>query len=357
MGVFKHYKAIVGTRISDEDWEQIKPAIAKENRHNILVVSFAFALMMALTPLASQFSLRIRNARNLYLVALCASLVIHWLTSRVQPDNVRAIAVLTYMMISLLLIYATVLGTVFAAGQVATAFPAFVLASPLLFSDRRRHIIICILIHTVFFVCMAAAFDDANLFADDIINSCVFSAISIAINSYMLTVKFSQEYSQLRLAELSSKDMLTNVKNRNSYEQALKDAPKSCDQSLICVFADLNGLHELNEVSGHAVGDAMLKCVGSTLRDVFGDDDTYRIGGDEFVVFVHDMDESEVKSRVEIARRKTEEESCHVSFGVAQAQMPDIDITDLVKRAERQMYSDKRRYYEREGIDRRGRLD
>ena len=85
--------------------------------------------------------------------------------------------------------------------------------------------------------------------------------------------------------------------------------------------------------------------------------DTYRIGGDEFVSFACDIDEKQVLAKVHAVRCMTEERSCHVSLGVAEAKAPNIDMIDLVKHAERQMYGDKRHYYEREGKDRRGRLD
>ena len=168
--------------------------------------------------------------------------------------------------------------------------------------------------------------------------------------------KMASLYAELKLAELSAKDLLTGTKNRNSYEQAIFEYPMSCERNLYCVFADLNGLHELNETTGHESGDKMLKCVGNAMVAAFGEKDTYRIGGDEFVSFACDIDEKQVLAKVHAVRCMTEERSCHVSLGVAEAKAPNIDMIDLVKHAERQMYGDKRHYYEREGKDRRGRL-
>ncbi len=169
--------------------------------------------------------------------------------------------------------------------------------------------------------------------------------------------KMASLYAELKLAELSAKDLLTGTKNRNSYGQAIFEYPMSCERNLYCVFADLNGLHELNETTGHESGDKMLKCVGNAMVAAFGEKDTYRIGGDEFVSFACDIDEKQVLAKVHAVRCMTEERSCHVSLGVAEAKAPNIDMIDLVKHAERQMYGDKRHYHEREGKDRRGRLD
>ncbi|MBM7000527.1 GGDEF domain-containing protein [bacterium] len=342
---------------SEEHWGAIRAQIARENHHNILAVSLVFAVMMAIMPLFSPLSAKISAARQWYVIVMVCSLLVYVVALRVKPERVKAVTVLMYVMISLLLVYATVLGTIYATGQIATAYPAFVLASPLLFADRKRRIAACIAIHTALFVCMAVLFDESGFVVDDVINSCLFAGISVVINANVLNTKFRQEYTQIRLEELSGKDLLTGSRNRNSYEQALARYPHACAHSLACVFADLNGLHELNATIGHAGGDAMLKCVGNAMRVAFGEEDTYRIGGDEFVSFAPDIDDAELQSRVRAVRGMTEERSCHVSIGVARAELPDIDMNDLVRRAERQMYDDKRRYYERTGFDRRGRLD
>lgn len=346
-----------GKSVPDEQWDEIQQSVSEENHRNLLAASLAFVAMLLALILLSPLSLKLTLSRPLYEIMIVSSLVVYAVTRHVRADDWKAVRFLTYLMISMFLAYATVLGTVFSTGQIATAFPAFVLASPLLFTDRRRHINVCIVIHTAFFVCMALAFDSPNLIADDIINSCLFAIVSMAINSYLIGIKLRNEYAQLQLAELGRKDLLTGVKSRNSYERALLEYPTRCKLSLSCIFADLNGLHELNEKAGHANGDEMLKCVSAALKTAFGADDVYRIGGDEFVVLACDIGEKELRLKVEHARRLTERQSCHVSFGASRSEVPIPDVNELVKRAELEMYADKRRYYEQEGIDRRGRRD
>lgn len=357
MSVFERFRQALRTQVTDDQWEKIKPRIAEENLHNIRVVSVGFLVMMLIMLLFSPLSPSMALARPLYLTMAVCSVVVYQTALHIKPTSGRAIRILTYTMVSLLLGYATILGTVFEAGQVATAFPAFVLVSPLLFTDRRRNIIRCIIIHTVFFIGMLLAFDDSWMIADDIINSCLFSTISIGINSYMLNVKLKQEYTQLKLAELSSQDLLTGIKNRNANEQALPSYPGRCRMSLGCIFADLNGLHELNEVKGHAAGDSSLQYVSHALKRTFGEKDAYRIGGDEFVVFVCDPEAGEIEDRIDEVRRITEERGCHVSLGISVQKVPHIDMGEIVMRAERHMYRDKRRYYQRTGFDRRGTRD
>ncbi|MDD7364902.1 MAG: GGDEF domain-containing protein [Olsenella sp.] len=345
----------VWRKTSDEQWRRILPSVTKANRRSVRVVSVAFSLMMLICILISNFSSKMSNALPLYVVSLGCSIAMYAMASKVDDGDERAVSVLTYVTISGLLVYSTILGTLFNSDQMAASFPAFVLASPLLFMDKRRRLVTCIGIHALFFLCMALAFDNPRFVVDDVTNSCLFSAVSVGINSYLLNVKLNHEYVQARLSELTWIDLLTGVRNRNSYERALAGLASSCKLSLTCVFADLNGLHELNEESGHSVGDERLKCVAAMLSSAFGGDDTYRIGGDEFVSFCRDLDAAAVTAKVAAVRAETEAAHCHVSLGVSTAKAPGIDVDELVKLAERQMYEDKRRYYERTGFDRRGR--
>jgi hypothetical protein len=230
-------------RLTDEQLKQIWPRVAQENRKNIVLVSAAFLLMMIILALLSIVAVRLRRAFPFYLVMMACSVCMILVVKRIPPTNERAIGFLVYVLISMLLLYSTIYGTVFSADQLATAYPAFVLASPMLFTDKRRRLITCIVIHTAFFVVMAIAFDYESNALYDIISSCLFAAVSVGINSYILNVKLQQEYSRLRLAELSAKDLLTGTKNRNSYEQEISGYPASCKRNLVCVYADLNGLH------------------------------------------------------------------------------------------------------------------
>ena len=50
------------------------------------------------------------------------------------------------------------------------------------------------------------------------------------------------------------------------------------------MYADMIGLHEVNNHLGHKQGNRMLCEFADAARAFFGDDRLYRIGGDEFVI-------------------------------------------------------------------------
>lgn len=145
------------------------------------------------------------------------------------------------------------------------------------------------------------------------------------------------------IQRMGTTDSLTSLRNRNAYEQMLEQYEKSRPNRLTCVYADANGLHELNNSQGHAAGDKMLQFVAHTLADAFPDGFVYRIGGDEFLVFT-DMDLEKTAQQAAKAKQKTEENGYHVSIGTASGDQTFSPVS-IVKSAEQKMYEDKRQYY------------
>lgn len=140
--------------------------------------------------------------------------------------------------------------------------------------------------------------------------------------------------------KLATTDLLTNLKNRNAYEQAVAQYKEVAPAGLSCVYADVNGLHELNNSQGHAAGDKMLQTVAKVFVEYFGQEYVYRIGGDEFLIFV-ETDLDKVSEKASAAKEKVIEAGYHVSVGTASGG----DVASVVKVAELRMYEDKKRYY------------
>lgn len=152
--------------------------------------------------------------------------------------------------------------------------------------------------------------------------------------------------------EQGEKDALTGMYNRNRYEADLYSIQTQGYKSLACIYIDVNGLHELNNAKGHSAGDAMLKTVAMQIKNRFGTGLTYRIGGDEFVIFMSDQSEKEADMMCRQLAKTLEEEGYHISAGVQWTS--DISsIESLIKMAEKKMYAEKKKYYEQEANDRR----
>ena len=121
------------------------------------------------------------------------------------------------------------------------------------------------------------------------------------------------------------------------------------------MYIDANGLHELNDTKGHEEGDRMLKAVASAVIRCFGQENTYRIGGDEFVVLCTDRPKGEIEDCIRSIVDQVTDAGYSVSVGMALHARDESNMRLLVKEAETCMYREKQRYYAQSEHDRRRR--
>lgn len=157
-----------------------------------------------------------------------------------------------------------------------------------------------------------------------------------------------------KMYELSYKDMLTGIGNRNMYISVMDNFEENPPEALGVVFVDINGLKIANDKFGHDYGDRMIKSVAEGMYNIFGEE-TYRIGGDEFVAFMVDCTKEEFEDKVLALRGYEQEESfCAFSIG-ADFCVGNVNILQQLEHSDSMMYSEKQRYYSKKNNDRRSR--
>lgn len=219
------------------------------------------------------------------------------------------------------------------------------LAVPLLFVMPPVQHISNILFFAVIFIGLALHVETRRIAVIDTIDCVVFGMVSSIISSFMMVSMHQNFLSELRLRRFANFDILTNMQNRNAYESSRDSWAKKCTVSLSCVYVDVNGLHELNNASGHEKGDQMLQTVALELQGRFGRDNCYRTGGDEFVAFVQDEPETAVRAATDELIRALERKGCSAAIGVATQNAGSMDLDTLIRQAEQQMYQAKEEHY------------
>ena len=159
---------------------------------------------------------------------------------------------------------------------------------------------------------------------------------------------------QGELAHQATTDPLTGLANRRGLERAI--GTRRGRRPFVMLLIDVDGLKDLNDASGHQVGDTLLQRVARACQDAARAGDVVaRIGGDEFAVFVADAQWSEgqvVAERMEaaISRIEVGGRFARASIGTA-AGAPHDDPTEVLARADRKMYEAKRAAREVRGDD------
>ena len=99
----------------------------------------------------------------------------------------------------------------------------------------------------------------------------------------------TNEANQKELSYRIMHDPLTGVYNRNGYELYLGDKASLERSALLLV--DVDRFKTVNDTYGHSAGDRVLTLIAKVLREHFGDEDAVcRIGGDEFAIFIRNVD-------------------------------------------------------------------
>ncbi len=99
------------------------------------------------------------------------------------------------------------------------------------------------------------------------------------------------------LNSLSYKDLFTGLKNRNSYRELLKHYQIHGVTTLGVAYIDVEDLRVINEVHGHKYGDQLIFRLSKKLVEIFGVN-TFRLGGNEFVVLCERILESKFESKI-----------------------------------------------------------
>jgi diguanylate cyclase (GGDEF)-like protein/PAS domain S-box-containing protein len=150
-------------------------------------------------------------------------------------------------------------------------------------------------------------------------------------------------------------DPLTNLPNRRLLTDRLRQAVVKArrDQArLALIFVDLDKFKPVNDRHGHAAGDQLLQAVAHRLRTCVRESDTVaRIGGDEFVVFLaaigQSQDALQVAEKVHAALRVPfylpTGQSVQISSSAGIALYPEhgLDEAELSHHADVAMYSAK----------------
>lgn len=117
------------------------------------------------------------------------------------------------------------------------------------------------------------------------------------------------EFTRARLSEeemTARTDKLTGLYNRRGFEAefpSFMDRAKAIGGGLAVIAMDLDKFKPVNDTMGHAAGDFVLRGVGKILSEgVRKSDLPCRVGGDEFILLLADLDEQRARERAEAVR-------------------------------------------------------
>ena len=171
------------------------------------------------------------------------------------------------------------------------------------------------------------------------------------LNDALCKAHAALEAAHGRLREKSRRDPMTGFLNRDAFFSAVESSRRRTDRGAFLLI-DADHFKRINDNYGHLVGDdALVEIADAIRRSVRERDMVGRIGGEEFGAMLAGASTEEAAAIAERIRRAVEE----VCFMPGQGQTmkltvsigattcwPDALITDLMRKADRQLYRAKR---------------
>lgn len=162
---------------------------------------------------------------------------------------------------------------------------------------------------------------------------------------------------EAQLDHLTNFDPLTDLPNRSLVQSRLEHAlerAKRHSGHVGVLYIDLDHFKSVNDSLGHKAGDELLRCVSERLAGRVRKEDTLsRLGGDEFMLVIELLDESQVAADVarDLLAQLALPFSClgghevflGASIGISIYPDDGEDVADLMRHAEVAMYQAKER--------------
>jgi len=163
------------------------------------------------------------------------------------------------------------------------------------------------------------------------------SELQLFAHLVQLALKTAERRESLVLQSMS--DPLTSLCNRRGFEHYMESM-----QSLrgILIFVDVDRLKRVNQLFGYQLADEKLKTLGTILGAAFRSTDCVcRWGGDEFLLFLKESDQSAAEIRVrEVITEIREATALTLSFGIAEVNLAYQDqnlLTEALEKAQEAM--------------------
>lgn len=180
-----------------------------------------------------------------------------------------------------------------------------------------------------------------------------------ALGVKILNMQESLHEQIMKVREQAYFDVMTGASSKTRYLEDTEHVQELMNENkirfVVAVF-DIVSLKTINDNFGHAAGDRVIKDTGRILVRIFGKENVYRIGGDEFIVGRSSADSKDMEKWLrefdEAVEQKNKEDRHYDEFPLAVSRGfaeyrpgSDLKFNDVFKRADSRMYEDKDAFY------------
>lgn len=330
--------------------------IADLNLHALQRYSIVTVLLLT----ACLFFIHIKGGLFTATVALEIAFTVHaglWIIVYAFRKNLeghaKAIQTLCLIFLMSMLTILVYLSTFGMPKAPAIFYSPFVLVLLMVFTLPMWQVAICVILSDAAFAWLSSVLKTADIFLLDMHTALITFALSLIIMGSFFSSRINNFRLRRELMRRSCTDSLTGLMNKSTVETTARSylLQYGNQQKSALMVIDIDQFKQINDLLGHQAGDEALEVFGETLTRLFRTQDIVgRIGGDEFLVVMKNMEDPEMIVRradaickaVRDTRLKHFDHALTCSIGIALCPKHGVTYHALFSQADKQLYQLKR---------------
>ena len=234
----------------------------------------------------------------------------------------------------------------------ATTFIVMLLITPMFMIDKPYFIAIELGAASAVFLIWMRGVKPLNIWQVDEANVITYAFVGIFLHVIANSIRIKEFVLSREIRIQKDTDDLTGLMNKGAVTREINDflADESKTKGLMFLL-DIDRFKSINDTYGHDVGDRVIREFGAVLRDIFTHGEIVgRFGGDEFIVFIKDTDDTLtaenaahriIDDAAERIRLPNREWRFRVSIGIAAYHGAETNYSEVFKKADIAMYRAK----------------
>jgi len=289
-----------------EMFRQNRESIREYNTKIYPKIALVGGAITGISFAASFVTVDMADARWMYGL-MCALCCLLYVFSKVE--KLRDLAVLwLYVEFGILYYLVLYLSVIMPPIRPAASMLIILAVFPITFIDKPWRLVAVDVGMYVLHTYLAYKVKGAELGSLDRINGFTATLVGCFLGVLILGIKLQALNLERLLVMEKETDVLTSIHNRRKLVETIDEIErKVCPMPNGVLMMDIDYFKNYNDTYGHATGDDCLRAFGKLLKEgEWGCQvEFYRYGGEEFVAFVWDVDESMLQSISELIREKT----------------------------------------------------
>ena len=336
--------------IEKDEYNAVKKDAYISNYEVWKILHYLMAFVFIFLYIASYFNRLMEMNRWFYLSAMLYSVFAVTLFSRLKKDSIAA-QLLIYLSMSVLFLFA-VFVNLNKAEYNATTFIVLLVLTPMFMIDKPYFMTIELGVATAIFLIWMRKVKPDLIWQIDMVNSITFTVVGSFLNIIANSLRIREFVLTRQIRIQKDTDGMTGLRNKDSLTREINEylTDASSDKGLLFVL-DVDRFKSINDTYGHDAGDSVIVQLGRFLSERFtGDEIVGRFGGDEFIVFIRDTDDTDTACRIakdivagvsEDVELPNEAQRLSISIGIASYRGLEKNYSELFKKADEALYKAK----------------